>query len=161
MLRSDHRLGWLGAAGRLSVRNASTSDELLIRALQPMSLLQIGMQHQLLGRCSGVATREARALDEISRLLEEEDFNAVVLGPDLADAWPTAAYERVAEVAGPIPIIVYTDSVEAMAMVKRRQERSEDVIVATDTKPRLLEHLLLAAILRNRALVASPGARIA
>jgi hypothetical protein len=119
------------------------------------------MQHQVLGSCSGVATREAKAVDEISRLLEEEDFNAVVLGPDLADAWPTAAYERVAEVAGPIPIMVYTDSVKAMAVVKQRQERSEDVIVATDTKPRLLEHLLLAAILRNRALVASPGARIA
>jgi hypothetical protein len=161
MLHSDHWLGRPEAAGRLAVRNASASDELLIKALQPLSLLQIGMQQQLLGRRSGIATREAMALDEVLRLIDEEDFNAVVLGPDLADVWPTAAYERVAEVAGPIPIMVYTDSVEAMAMVKRRQERSEDVIVASDAMPRLLEHLLLAAILRNRALAESPGARIA
>jgi hypothetical protein len=57
-------------------------------------------------------------LNEVLRLLEEEDFNAVVFGADVRDAWRTAAYERVAEVGGPIAIMVYTDSVEAMAMVK-------------------------------------------
>jgi hypothetical protein len=56
-------------------------------------------------------------------VIDEEGFDALPLGPDVADAWPTAAYERVTEMAGPIPIIVYTDSIEAMALIKRQQER--------------------------------------
>ena len=46
-------LGRTSAAGRLDAPKGSISDELLIRALQPLSLLQIGLHQQLLGGCHG------------------------------------------------------------------------------------------------------------
>ena len=84
-------------------------------------------------------------MNEVLRLLEEKDLNAVVFRADVRDAWPTAAYERVAEVGGPIGITAYIDSVEAraMAMVQGPWEHNEGVIVAAETNRRLVEHLLL------------------
>ena len=163
-MQSLHDHQWLGRAsvvGRLNVPKGSISDELLIKALQPLSILQIGLQRQLLDGCRGqVTVREVRSLDQALGLLAAEEFDAIMLGPDLADAWPTAAYERVAEAAGSTPVVVKADPVEPMIMVKRRQDRADDVIVSSAAPPLFLERIMLAAVLRNRALAASPATEI-
>jgi hypothetical protein len=71
-----------------------------------------------------------------------------------------SAYERLAEAAGSTPVVVKADPVEPMIMVKRRQDRADDVIVSSATPPLFLERMTLAAVLRNRALAASPGTQI-
>jgi hypothetical protein len=163
-MQSLHDHQWLGrssVAGRLNVPKGSISDELLIKALQPLSILQIGLQPQRLGGCRGQVTiREVGSLDQALGLLAADEFDAIILEPDLADAWPTAAYERIAEAAGSTPVVVKADPVEPMIMVKRRWDRAEDVIVSDAAPPLLLERIILAAVLRNRALAASPATQI-
>ena len=163
-MRSLHDHQWLGrssVAGRLNVPKGSISDELLIKALQPLSILQIGLQPQRLGGGRGQLTvRKVRSLEQALGLLAEEEFDAIILEPDLADAWPTAAYERVAEAAGSSPVVVKADPVEPMIMVKRRWDRADDVIVSNAAPPLLLERIILAAVLRNRALAASPATQL-
>ena len=137
-MQSLHDHQWLGrssVAGRLNVPKGSISDELLIKALQPLSILQIGLQPQLLGGGRGQLTvRKVRSLEQALGLLAEEEFDA--LGADFADAWPMSAYERLAEAAGSTPVVVKADPVEPMIMVKRRQDRADDVIVSSATPSR-------------------------
>jgi hypothetical protein len=163
-MQSLHDHQWLGrssVAGRLNVPKGSISDELLIKALQPLRILQIGLQPQRLGGGGGQLTvRKVRSLAQALGLLAEEEFDAIILEPDLADAWPTAAYERVVEVAGSTPVVVKADPVEPMIMVKRRWDRADDVIVSNAAPPLLLERIILAAVLRNRAIAASPATQI-
>jgi hypothetical protein len=92
--------------------------------------------------------------------MTQHEFDAIVLGPSIADAWPTAAYEKIAELAGRTPVVVQTEHVTPMVSLKQRHDREEDIIVAT-TSPSLLTHLTLAAILRSRALAEGSGAQIA
>lgn len=157
----DHQ--WLGrtsVAGRLDVPKRSISDELLIRALQPLSLLQIGLHQQLFGGCRGqVVVRRVSSLEHALDLLAGEEFDAIIIGPDLVDEWPTSAYERLAETAGSTPVVVTADPAEPMLMVKRRQDRDDDVIVSAVAPTLVLERITLAAVLRNRALAASFNAQ--
>jgi hypothetical protein len=152
---------WPCAAGRFGTRGAAISDELLIKALQPLSILQIGRQQPLLDRGGrAVASTNARTLEHGSYLLDRHEFDAIVLGSDIADGWPTVAYERLAEVAGSTPVLVQADVIGPMAVIKQRHDRSQDVIVAATAGPFLLKRLILAAILRSRALAADPGTQI-
>jgi hypothetical protein len=151
----DHQ--WLNrhsVAGRLEVWNGSVSDELLIRALQPLSLLQIGIPQQLFSGCRGVVARIVRSLDHALGLLAGEEFDAVILGPELTDAWPTTAYERLAEAAGSTPVVVAAGQEERMLTVRQRQDRAHDEIISSAAPSRVLERIVLAAVLRNRAFAA-------
>jgi DNA-binding NarL/FixJ family response regulator len=152
----DHQ--WLGrtsAAGWLDAPKGSISDELLIRALQPLSLLQIGLHQQLLGGCRGqVVVRRVRSVEHALSLLAGEEFDALILGPDVADEWPTSAYERLAETAGSTPVVVAADPVEPMLVVKRRQDRADDEIISSAAPSLALQRITLAAVLRSRALAA-------
>jgi hypothetical protein len=152
---------WPRAAGRFGIRGAAVSDELLIKALQPLSILQIGTQQPLLdsGR-RAVATTNARSLEHGLCLFDRHEFDAIVLGSDVADGWPTVAYERLAEMAGSTPVLVQADVIGPMAIIKQRHDRAQDVIVAATGGPSLLKRLILAAILRSRALAADPGTQI-
>jgi hypothetical protein len=135
-------------------------DELVIEALQPLSILQIGVPGQLLnGNGRGVVVRKVRSLDEGVCALAQHEFDAIVLGADVVDAWPTAVYEQLAEVAGSTAVLVQTDFIGPMAGIKQRQNREQDVIVAT-AEPSLLRRLALAAILRRRALAEEPTTQI-
>jgi hypothetical protein len=158
MMQSIHDHQWLGrpsVAGRLEVPKGSVSDELLIRALLPLSLLQIGLQQQLFGGCRGqVMVRRVRSLEQALGHLGAEEFDAIVLGPDLPDAWPASAYERLAESADGTPVVVEADSVEPMIMVKRRQDRANDEIISSAAPILMLERITLAAVLRHRTLAA-------
>ena len=152
----DHQ--WLGrtsVAGRLEVPKGSVSDELLIRALQPLSLVQIGLQQQLFaGFRDQVKVRRIRSLEQALDLLAAEEFDAIVLGPDLPDAWPTTAYERLAESADTTPVVVEADSVAPMITVKQRQNRTDDTIVSSAAPILVVERITLAAVLRHRTLAA-------
>lgn len=159
-LQHDQWLGGASVAGRLGVPSGSVSDELLIRGLQPLSLLQIGLQQQLFSGSRGeVTARIVRWLEHALGLLAGEEFDVIILGPELADAWPTTAYERLAEAAGSTPIVVAADQAESMLMVRRRQDRASDEIISSAAPPVVLERITLAAVLRNRALAAL-GAQI-
>ena len=146
---------------RFEPRRASIHDDLVIEALQPLDVLQIGCRGEVLdGDCGTAAVRRSGSLQEAVRVIAQHEFDAVVLGSGIADAWPTAAYEQIADLAGRTPIVVQTGYLAPMASLKKRHVREQDVIVST-TKPSLLARLILAAILRSRALADDPGAQIA
>ena len=146
--------------GRSDRRRASILDDLVIEALQPLDILQIGVQGQVLDdRCGAAAVRKVRSLSEAVSAIAQHEFDAIVLGSDVADAWPTAAYEQIARLAGPTSILVQADFVGPMTTIKQRQHREQDVVVAT-VSPSLLRRLALSAILRNRALTEKPGTQI-
>jgi hypothetical protein len=141
-------------------RRAPIVDDLMIDALQPLSILEIGVPGKLWnGDCGRVAVRRVRSLEEAICAVAQYEFDAIVLRRDVADAWPTAAYEQMAELAGPTPVLVQTDLIGPMAGIKQRQNREQDVIVAT-AEPSLLQRLALAAILRSRALAEEPTTQI-
>jgi hypothetical protein len=147
--------------GRESERpRNSILDDLVIAALQPLSILQIGGAGQLLdGGPRGVGVRKVRSLDEAVCAIVQHEFDVIVLGSDGLDAWPTAAYDRIAELAGSTVVLVQTDFIGSMAGIKERHNREQDVIVAT-AEPSLLRRLALAAILRSRALAEEPATEI-
>ena len=155
----DEAIARRQVGGRPEPRRASMFDDLVIEALQPVDILQIGMPGQLLERSLGAVVRRTGSLHEALSAMAEHEFDAILLGSGLADAWPTAAYERIAEVAGSRPVLVQVDAIWPMASIKQRQGREQDVIVATE-KPSLLTRLILAAILRSRALAEEPGTQI-
>jgi hypothetical protein len=147
--------------GRPYPRRTSILDDLVIEALQPLDVLQIGCRGQVLDGDHGTAAVcKAGSLQEAISIMTQHEFDAIVLGPSIADAWPTAAYEKIAELAGRTPVVVQTEHVTPMVSLKQRHDREEDIIVAT-TSPSLLTHLTLAAILRSRALAEGSGAQIA
>jgi hypothetical protein len=139
--------------------HASILDDLVIRALQPLSILQIGVRGQLLDKWGEVAVRKARSLDEAVCAVVRHEFDAIVLGAHVGDAWPTAAYERIAELAGPTPVVVQAGFVEPMVRIKQQQIREGDTIAAT-ANPDLLGRLALTAILRSRSLAEEPKTEI-
>ena len=145
--------------GQPDPRQGSIADDLVIQALQPLSILQIGVPGQLLDDCGEVAVRKVRSLDEAVEALAQEEFDAIVLGSGVVDAWPTAAYEQIAELAGATPVVVQADFVEPMASIKQEHLRDEDIIAAS-AKSSLLGRLALTAILRSRALAEEPGTQI-
>jgi len=123
--------------------------------LQPLSLVQIGLQQQLFaGFRDQVKVRRIRSLEQALDLLAAEEFDAIVLGPDVPDAWPTTAYERLAESADTTPVVVEADSVEPMITVKQRQDRLDDTIVSSAAPILTVERVTLAAVLRHRTLAA-------
>jgi hypothetical protein len=146
--------------GRSDQRRTSISDDLMVDALQPLSILEIGVPGKLWnGDCGRVAVRRVRSLEEAICAVARYEFDAIVLRSDVVDAWPTAAYEQMAGLAGPMPVLVQTDFIGPMAGIKQRQNREQDVIVAT-AEPSLLRRLALAAILRSRALAEEPATQI-
>ena len=146
---------------RFEPRRASIHDDLVIEALQPLDILQIGCRGEVLdGDYGTAAVRRSGSLQEAVSVIAQHEFDAIVLGSGIADAWPTAAYEQIADLAGRTPIVVQTEHVGPMASVKKRHVREQDVIVSTP-KASLLARLILAAILQSRALAEDPGAQIA
>ena len=155
-----------GSRARESVRRRSLppraliSDDLVLEALQPLDVLQIGCRGQVLESGGGDrAVRSLGSLHEAMTIIAQHEFDAIVLGSKIADAWPTAAYEQIAKLVGPTPVVVQTDFLGPMATIKQRHDREQDVIVAR-SKPPLLARLILAAILRRRALAEELGAQI-
>jgi hypothetical protein len=140
-------------------RRALVLDDLVIEALQPFHILQIGVPGQLLDRGYEAAVREVRSLDEAIGALAQHDFDAMVLGSSVADAWPTAAYDQIAKLAGSTPVLVQADFIGPMAGIKQQHDREQDIIVAT-LRPSLLGRLVLSAILRSRVLAENPGTQI-
>ena len=125
-----------------------------------MRLLQIGMTCRLLDNDYGaVVVRSVRSLDEAIGALAQYEFDAIVLGSTAVDAWPTAAYEQIARLAGATPVLVRADFIRPMTVIKRQHDRQQDIIVAT-AKTSVLGRLALTAILRHRALAEEPGAQI-
>ena len=159
LYHSDGAIARRQVGGRPDPRRASIFDDLVIEALQPVDILQIGISGQRLERGLGAAVRRTGSLREAVTAIAQHEFDAIILGSGLADAWPTAAYERIAELAGSTPVLVQADAIGPMASIKQRQGREQDVIVATE-KPSLLTRLILAAILRSRALAEEPGIQI-
>ena len=160
LARAHDRIKRHGVGAQPKPWQASILDELVIRALQPLSILQIGVPGQLLEEWGELAVRKVRSLDEAVGAVVQHEFDAIVLGADVGDAWPTAAYERIAELAGPTPVVVQSGSVGPMARIKQQQIRERDIVVAT-AKPYVLGRLALTAILRSRALAEEPYIEIA
>ena len=78
----DHQ--WLGrasVAGRLPVPKGWVSHELLVRALQPFSLLQVRLQQQLFSGCRGeVSVHTVRSLEHALEVLQEKSSTSLSSG---------------------------------------------------------------------------------
>ena len=99
---------------RFEPRRASIHDDLVIEALQPLDILQIGCRGEVLdGDYGTAAVRRTGSLQEAVSVIAQHEFDAIVLGSGIADAWPTAAYEQIADLAGRTPIVVQTEHVGA------------------------------------------------
>ena len=160
LCRTDRSIAGRRVDRRPDPRRASILDDLVIEALQPLAILQIAVQGQVFDTGYGAAAvRKVSLLDEALSAIARHEFDVIVLGSGLADVWPTAAYEQIAEVAGSTPVLVQADFVGPMARVKERQDREQDIVVAT-AKPSLLGRLILTAILRSRALAEEPGTQV-
>ena len=145
---------------RVYPSRARIRDELVLEALRPIAVLQIGCPGEVLDQGDwSDAVSSAGSLQEARGLIVQHEFDAIVLGSHLADAWPTTAYEELATLAGSTPVLVQADQVEPMLGIKQRHSREQDMIVAK-VKPSLLTRLMVAAILRRRALAEEPGTRI-
>jgi hypothetical protein len=144
-----------GVGGQSAPRRALILEDLVIEALQPLHILQLGVP----GRLLEAAVREVRSLDEAIGALARHDFDAIVLGSSVADAWPTAAYDHIAKLAGSTPVLVQADFIGPMTGIKQQHDRKQDIIVAS-LRPSLLGRLLLSAILRRRALAENRGTQI-
>jgi hypothetical protein len=156
-----HSISKRESSGPSALPRASILDDLLIETLRPVSLLQIGITWQLPDcEYGAVAVRNVRSLDEAIAALAQDEFDAIILGSALVDAWPTAAYEQITKLAGASPVLVQTDFIGPMADIKQQQDRERDIIV-TNVKPSVLGRLALTAILRTRALAEEPGTQIA
>jgi DNA-binding NtrC family response regulator len=153
MLYAIDRFGARESAGRLLHRSrAPICDDLVLEALQPLDVLQVGCRGEVLDSGDGAsAVRSVGSLHEAMNIIAQHEFDAIVLGSKVADAWPTAAYEQIANLAGPTPVVVQADYLGPMKAIKQRHDREQDVIVA-EARPSLLARLVLAAILRRRAL---------
>ena len=127
--------------------------EMLVGALRPLSILQVGSGERLFRDVSeGVVLADKGSLGDALDTLSREKFDAIVLVWGVRDAWSSTAYERVAEIAGSTPIVAWTDSVEQLARLKAQHERTQDVIVAAAASSLVVEQLTLAATIRRRAL---------
>lgn len=156
----DHSTAKHGIGGKPDPRRVSITDDLVIQALQPLSILQIGVSEPLLESDRGeVSGPNIRSLDEAVGAIDQQEFDAIVLGSGAVDAWPTTAYEQIAGLAGSTPVVVQTDFVGPMASIKQQHLREQDIIVAT-AKSLLLGRLVLTAILRSRALAEEQGTQV-
>jgi len=132
--------------------------EMLVGALQPLSILQVGGSKPLFPVANqGVALATRGLLRDALDTLSREHFDAIVLGSALQDAWSPTAYERVAEIAASTPIVAWTASVDQLVVLKTQQGRIQDVIVAAAVSQSIVEQLTLSAIIRSRALAAVSG----
>jgi hypothetical protein len=103
---------------------ARIRDELVLEALQPIAVLELGCPGQMLDRGDWAgAVRSEGSLQTARGLMARDEFDAIVLGSHLEDAWPTVAYDAIATLAGPTPVLVQTDQVEPMVGIKQRHGR--------------------------------------
>jgi CheY-like chemotaxis protein len=131
---------------------------MIVGALCPLSILQIGSGKRIFHDADeGVLIAGEGSLGGALDILGRTEFDAIVLGRGLPDAWPPTAYERLAEIAGSTPIIAWTDSVEQLTRLKAQHGRIEDLIVAAAASSLVVEQLTLAVTIRRRALAAEPG----
>jgi hypothetical protein len=131
--------------------------KMLVGALCPLSILQIGSGRLFRDPDEGVLVADEGSLGGALNILNDKDFDTIVLGRGLRDAWPPTAYERLAEIAGSTPIVAWTDSVEQLTRLKVQHGRMQDLIVAAAASSSVVEQLTLAATIRRRALAAEPG----
>ena len=140
---------------------AKMQIEMLVGALRPLTILQIGSGERLFyGANEGVVVVTKGSLAEALATISPGAFDAIILGRGLRDAWSSTAYERVAEVAGSTPIVALTESVEQLTTLKAQRERVHDVVVTAAASSSVLEQLALAATIRRRALAANPQLKI-
>jgi hypothetical protein len=131
---------------------------MIVGALCPLSVLQIGSGKPLFHDADeGVLVAGEGSLGGALDILGRTEFDAIVLGRGLPDAWPPTAYERLVEIAGSTPIIAWTDSVEQLTRLKAQHGRMQDLIVAAAASSLVVEQLTLAVTIRRRALAAEPG----
>jgi hypothetical protein len=139
-------------------RSTHVHVEVLVGALRPLRILQIGSGKRLFREVNeGVVLADNGSLGDALDTLSREDFDVVVLGGGLRDAWSPAAYERLIEITGSTPIVAWTDSVEQLIRLKVQHGRAHDLIVAAAASSSIVEHLTLAATIRRRALATDPG----
>lgn len=95
---------------------------------------------------------EAASLDDARRMLTRRSFDAVVLHPDLPDAWATHAYAILIEFTGDIPVLVLSDAGHGMSRIPAQLPRPFGEIRKSDSGTTKLRRLLVSATLQRRAL---------
>ena len=104
---------------------------------------------------------EADSLRAARKMLIDRCYDAVVLNPDLPDAWAAHAYETLSELTGGISVLLLTDSRNGVFEIPAHPSRPFCEIKTASADARQVRRLLISATLHKKTLqVSSETARL-
>lgn len=140
------------------VRTGSViSGDDIISAARPAEILVVGAAEVDAVRCATekyadcFTLSQATSLDDASKMLSERSYDAIVLHPDLPDAWSADAYAVLSEFTDGTPVIMFADSWRD-PLVPDRLPRPFCEIRQGNRDVALIRRLLISATLQRRAL---------
>jgi len=148
-------------AGR-SNANVIVGDDILSPA-RPAEILVIGSaSFDLVRRATEKYAHcfevyEADSLASAREMLINRSYDAVVLNPDLPDAWTAHAYETLSELTGAVPVLLLTDGWNGVFGIPAQLSRPFCEIRTASANARQLRRLLISATLHKKTLEVSSG----
>jgi len=95
---------------------------------------------------------EADSLEAARKMLMDRSYDAVVLNPDLPDAWAADAYTTMAELTGDVPVLLLTDDRNGVFRRPAQLSRPFCEIRTASDNTRQIRRLLISATLRKKTL---------
>jgi DNA-binding response OmpR family regulator len=150
-----------------SKANVIVGDDDILSAARPAEILVIGsaifdtVRHatEKYARCFEVY--ETDSLEAARKMLIERSYDAVVLNPDLPDAWAAHAYAVLSELTGAVPVLLLTDGRNGVFGIPAQLSRPFCEIGTGTDNTRQIRRLLISATLQKKALeVPSETARL-
>jgi len=99
---------------------------------------------------------EADSLEAARKMLIDRSYDAVVLNPDLPDAWAAHAYAILSELAGAMPVLLLTDGWRGVLGIPAGLSRPFCEIRTASDNIRQIRRLLISATLQKKALEIPP-----
>jgi DNA-binding response OmpR family regulator len=104
---------------------------------------------------------EADSLGAARKLLIARSYDAVVLNPDLPDAWAAHAYATLSELTGSVPVLLLTDGWNEVFGIPAQPSRPFCEVRTASANTRQIRRLLISATLHKKTLeISSETARL-
>jgi DNA-binding response OmpR family regulator len=98
---------------------------------------------------------EAASLQAARKMLVDRSYDAVVLNPDLPDAWAADAYATLAELTGEVPVLLLTGGRNGVFRIPAGLSRPFCEIRTDSANTGQIRRLLISATLHKKALEVS------
>ena len=99
---------------------------------------------------------EADSLEAARKMLIDRSYDAVVLNPDLPDAWAAHAYAILSDLTGAVPVLLLTDGRSGVFGIPAGLSRPFCEIRTASDNTRQIRRLLISATLQKKALEIPP-----